>query len=58
MDTSKLKTEQLILIIILMMALINGMMSCTSTKVVYQVKNGWSKMPTRSTSTGWVYNRK
>jgi hypothetical protein len=58
MNTNKIDTPTLILIMILMMALINGMMSCTSTKVVYQVKNGWSKMPTRSTSTGWVYDGK
>jgi len=55
MDTSKLKTEQLILIIILMMALINGLMSCTSTRVEYQVGNKWTPGPTKSSATGWTY---
>ena len=35
MDTNKLTTEQLILIVILMMGLINGLMSCTSTKIAH-----------------------
>ena len=57
MNTSKLKTEQLILIIIIMMALINGLTSCSSSKV-YKIKDGWSKMPTKSNLTGWVYENK
>jgi hypothetical protein len=36
MDTSKLKTEQLILIIIIMMGLINGLMSCTSRQIAHK----------------------
>ena len=35
MNTSKLTTEQLILIIIIMMGLINGMTSCTSRQITH-----------------------
>ena len=35
MNTNKLTTEQLILIIIIMMGLINGMTSCTSRKITH-----------------------
>ena len=35
MDTNKLTTEQLILIIIIMMGLINGLMSCTSRQIAH-----------------------
>jgi len=35
MDTSKLKTEHLILIIILMMALINGLTSCSTRQITH-----------------------
>ena len=35
MNTSKLTTEQLILIIIIMLGLINGLMSCTSRKIAH-----------------------
>ena len=35
MDTNKIDTPTLILIVILMMALINGLMSCTSTKIAH-----------------------
>jgi len=35
MDTSKLKTEHLILIIVLMMALINGLTSCSTRQIAH-----------------------
>ena len=35
MNTNKLTTEQLILIIIIMMGLINGMTSCTSRQIAH-----------------------
>jgi hypothetical protein len=35
MNTSKLTTEQMILIIIIMLGLINGLMSCTSRQIAH-----------------------
>lgn len=35
MNTSKLTTEQLIIIIIIMIGLINGLMSCTSRQITH-----------------------
>jgi len=56
MNTNKLKTEHLILIMILMMALINGLMSCsTGSKIVYEIKDGWKPHPIKSSVTGWTY---
>jgi hypothetical protein len=55
MNNNKIDTPTLILIMILMMALINGLMSCTNTKIVYQVKNTWTPRPTKSSVTGWTY---
>jgi hypothetical protein len=55
MNTNKIDTPTLILIMILMMALINGLMSCTSSRTVYQIKNGWAPHPTKSSATGWTY---
>jgi hypothetical protein len=36
MNTNKLTTEQLILIIVMMMGLINGLMSCTSRQIAHK----------------------
>jgi hypothetical protein len=55
MDTNKLTTSQLFLIVVIMMALISSMTSCTSTKVVYQKGEGWGPMSSKSTVTGWSY---
>lgn len=56
MDTNKIDTPTLIVIVILMMGLINGMMSCTSTKAaVYQSGSEWKPMPVKSSITGWTY---
>ena len=55
MNTNKIDTPTLILIMILMMALINGLMSCTNTKIVYQIKDKWTPHPTKSSITGWTY---
>jgi hypothetical protein len=55
MNNNKIDTPTLILIMFLMMALINGLMSCTSTRTVYQVKNTWTPRPTKSSATGWTY---
>jgi len=53
--SDKIDTPTLILIVILMMGLINGLMSCTSSRTVYQVENGWKPGPTKSSATGWTY---
>lgn len=56
MNTNKIDTPTLILIIIMMMALINGLMSCsTSTRITYQVEGKWTPGPTKSSVTGWTY---
>ena len=57
MNTNKLTTGQLIVIVFLMMALINGLMSCTSTKPVYQQDQDgivWKVGPKTSEMTGWI----
>lgn len=54
-STNKIDTPTLLLIVVVMMALISSMMSCTSTKAVYHLKEGWSQMPVKSTVTGWTY---
>jgi len=58
MNTKKIDTPTLILIVILMMGLINGLMSCTSSKAVYQIDSKWKPMPRNSATTGWVYTEK
>lgn len=55
MDTSKITTSQLILIVIIMMGLINGLMSCSTSKIVYDGGKGWKPMSTKSDNTGWKY---
>jgi len=55
MNNNKIDTPTLILIMILMMALINGLMSCTSTRTVYQVEDKWTPGHTKSSVTGWTY---
>jgi hypothetical protein len=52
------KATTAILILILMMGLINGMMSCTSTRPVYQHDQEgtvWKTAPKTSTATGFTY---
>jgi hypothetical protein len=57
MKKNQIDTQTLILIMFLLMALINGLMSCTSSKV-YRYKEGWSTAPIRSNVTGWIYEVK
>lgn len=59
MNTKKIDTQTLILIIILMMGLINGLMSCSTSEAVYQQGNGsFKSMPKKSETTGWYYVEK
>jgi len=59
MNTKKIDTQTLILIIILLMGLINGITSCTTSEVVYQRGNGSFKpMSKKSETTGWSYVKK
>lgn len=53
--SDKIDTPTLFLIVVVMIALISSMTSCTSTKVVYQKGEGWGPMSTKSTVTGWNY---
>jgi hypothetical protein len=58
MNKNELTTEQLVLIVFIMMLLINGMMSCTSSRVVYQQDQEgivWKTGPKVSTVTGYKY---
>jgi len=58
MDTNKIDTPTLIVIVILMMGLINGLMSCTSSRSVYQQDQEgivWKTGPKVSTVTGYKY---
>jgi hypothetical protein len=55
MNTNKIDTPTLILIMFILMALINGLMSCTSSRAVYQIKDEWTPRPTKSSVTGWTY---
>jgi len=58
MKKNEIDTPTLIVIMFLMMALINGLMGCTTSKV-YRIKdNKWSNAPVRSTVTGWTYDVK
>ena len=57
----KVSTPQLILIVILMMGLINGLMSCTNTKTVYKCDvegKVWRSDSKTSAMTGYKYNSK
>ena len=57
----KVSTPQLILIVILMMGLINGLMSCTNTKTVYNRDaegKVWRSDSKTSAMTGYKYNSK
>ena len=58
MNKKEIDAPTLVLIIIIMMAIINGLTSCKSSKTVYELKNGWSQMPTKSEITGWNYTSK
>ena len=61
MNKNELTTEQLVLIVFIMMCLINGLMSCTSSRAVYQQdKEGtvWKIGPKVSTVTGYKYKYK
>lgn len=59
MNTKKIDAQTLILIIILMMGLINGLLSCSTSEAVYQQGNGEFKpMAKRSETTGWRYIEK
>jgi len=56
-ESNEIDVRTLILIIIAIMALINGLTSCTTSKV-YRIKDKWSTAPERSSVTGWVYESK
>jgi len=61
MNKNELTTEQLVLIVFIMMLLINGLMSCTSSRAVYQQDQEgmvWKTGPKVSTVTGYKYNYK
>ena len=61
MNKNELTTEQLVLIVFIMMLLINGLMSCTSSRVVYQQDQEgivWKTGPKVSTVTGYKYKYK
>jgi len=61
MNKNELTTEQLVLIVFIMMLLINGLMSCTSSRAVYlQDQEGtvWKTGPKVSTVTGYKYKYK
>ena len=51
-------TIKLIVAMIVVLALLSGMTSCSSTKTVYRIGNGWEKAPTKSTMTGIVYGER
>ena len=58
MNKKELTTEQLVLIVFIMMLLINGMMGCTSSRAVYQQDQEgikWKTGPKVSTITGYKY---
>jgi hypothetical protein len=61
MNKNELTTEQLVLIVFIMMLLINGLMSCTSSRAVYQQDQEgivWKIGPKVSTVTGYKYKYK
>ena len=60
MNTSKITTSELIIIIIIMMGLINGLMSCSSGRSLYQRDlegKVWKVGPKTSSVTGWKYSK-
>ena len=57
MNKKEIDAPTLVLIIILMMALINGLTSCSTAKV-YKIKDQWSAAPKTSSATGWSYSKK
>jgi len=55
-----MKPTTAILILILLMGLINSLMSCTSSRVVYQMDHSgktWRPAPKESQMTGIVFNK-
>lgn len=56
MDTNKIDTPTLIVIVILMMGLINGLMSCKTVYLKDSQTNKWSSQPKKSQATGWNYS--
>lgn len=55
------QTEKIMLtfiMTILALAMLSSMTSCRGSKVVYEYKSDWNKMPKKSTTTGWVYQSK
>jgi hypothetical protein len=58
MNKNEIDTPTLIIIMFLLMALINGLMSCTTSKVYRIKEDKWSHAPIRSAVTGWKYEVK
>ena len=59
MNKNEIDTPTLIVIVFLLMALINGLMSCTTSKASFKIKDdNWSHAPAKSTITGWKYKIK
>jgi len=57
----KLSTDQAIKLAvatIVTLALMSGMTSCTSSKIVYEKGSSWKPLSKKSEMTGVVYNRK
>jgi hypothetical protein len=52
------KSILVFLITIIGLAMMASMTSCRGSKVVYEYKSDWNKMPKKSTTTGWVYQSK
>ena len=52
-QSNEIDVRTLILIIITIMALINGLMSCTTSKAVYRIGNDWKPANAKSELTGW-----
>ena len=57
MDTNKIDTPTLIVIVILMMGLINGLMSCKTVYLKNSQTNKWTCQPKKSAVTGWTYTK-
>jgi hypothetical protein len=53
--SDKIDTPTLLLIVIIMIALLNSLTSCTGTKIVYHKGSEWQPMGSRSAVTGWSY---
>ena len=61
MNKKELTTEQLVLIVFIMILLINGLMSCTGTRPLYQQDlegSVWKVGPKKSAVTGYTYKYK